>query len=109
MKIPNVYRKIFEDLNIKDDYLYLDSLALVIAWRNQNQLELPKGKTYWVKSGSKISVFMKYVSELINRFYLYHYERESDVGIRFAKWLLGTPINYKPPIKHHSELGSLYE
>ena len=101
MIIPKKYQQIIDDLTSVYDFLYLDSLVLIMIWRKDNKVEYP---SYGFIGNGKESLFYKYVYELINRFYFEHFNKESNIGEDFAGWLLKTPLDYKIMIPHHSEI-----
>ena len=102
MKTPKKYQIIIDDLIKIYDFLYLDSLILVMIWRKNNNVQFPNSG--FIGNG-KESLFYKYVYELINRFYEDHFDKKNyKNGEDFAIWLLKTPLDYKLPIPHHGEI-----
>jgi|SRR3990172_8539807 len=107
MKIPKLYKKIIEDLNKEYNFFYLDSLTFIMLWRKENELEYKK----WNGLGwTKYTFFNKYVATLVESFYESitgeNHEKRGflELGHKFAYWLLKTPINFRLPIFHHSEI-----
>lgn len=99
--MPKKYKKIIDDLVKTYDFLYLDSLVLIMIWRKQNKVFLSK----WGISGRNESLFYKYVYELINRFYKEYFNKSGyRIGEDFAIWLLKSPLDYRLPIPHHNEI-----
>jgi hypothetical protein len=103
MEIPKKYQKVIDDLIKVYDFLYLDSLVLIMRWRRDNEVEYPE---WGYIGGGKASLFYKYVYELIDHFYQRYYQKEGyQIGEDFAIWLLKTPLDYLLPIPHHAEMG----
>jgi len=102
MKIPNRFQTLINDLVKTYDFLYLDSLILIMMWRKDNKVKFPN---YGFISNGKESLFYKYVYELIDKFYKNHFNKEGyKIGEEFAIWLLKTPLDYKLQIPHHNEI-----
>lgn len=100
--IPKKYQTVLNDLIKVYDFLYLDSLILVMMWRKENKVFISND---FFRGNGKEALFYKYVYELIDRFYKDNFNREGHrIGEEFATWLLKTPLDYKLQIPHHSEI-----
>ncbi|GIW70252.1 MAG: hypothetical protein KatS3mg101_0999 [Patescibacteria group bacterium] len=112
--IPAKYQIIFDKLMAKQNYFYLDTLAFLIAWRNENKLQIPVGEEYLFSGTSKEGIFIKMIVTLVENLFAENenYPFDSDarrLGHDFAKWILRQPLNFRPPISMHAEIASLWK
>ncbi len=105
--IPKKYQKIIDDLNKEYNFLYMDSLVLIMMWRKEKKLEWKNRDGL----GSKAySLFRKFTATIIEHFYERNIPLKErtrkylGLGFDFADWLLKTPLDYKLPIPHHNEI-----